>query len=375
MTSPPPPPDPFASLGLDAARVRTAADFHESYARFVQNTEQGRDDFAALVEAASAYRLAGQWRLLVAPKRGVELLLESASVLDRADLMYGHYLRASLAPDTARDRLSSWTDQLLRTDGRPHDEPGPPAREPDEILGHVQQQAYLLLACAALTTPGSSQATELRSFADRSPHRDGVVPMGSMAMPVRTFWNLALNMLSPETESAARSYAGTLTELSRAYARTVDLARANTRTWSNAAAPIDVTDLDLIGTVAMGVRRFDQHRMRGLLLRDGVELPAVARVQLNLGMEVARPDGPGWPPDLDGPERPDGPSNPPGVPPNPSDPRGQGNPDGPADTDASVSTTDPADGRGVQRRRGVQHGLGDPKRGRRGGGNGGFGSL
>ncbi|MFD5537400.1 hypothetical protein ACFWIJ_05985 [Streptomyces sp. NPDC127079] len=311
MSSPPPGPplpDPLDSLRLDAEQVSTAADFHESYARLVlQNTDQRRDDFeAALIEAASAYRLAGQWRLLVDPVVGVKLLLTSASLLDQADLMYGSFLHASLAPDRVRDKSDAWTRRLLRTDGRPYDEPAAPtvvgaypagerpapAREPDAILDHVQQQTYLLLACAALTTPGSRQATQLRAFAARSSHRAGVVPMGSMAVPVRTFWGLALDMLSPEDESAARSYAGTLTELSRAYARTVDLAMANTLTWFNAAAPIDVADLDVIGTVAMGVRRFGLDRMQGLLLTDGVELPDVALVPLDLGREVADLDVP-----------------------------------------------------------------------------------
>ncbi|MFJ3798427.1 hypothetical protein ACIPSJ_19320 [Streptomyces sp. NPDC090088] len=279
MTSPPPGP-----LRLDADRMRTAADFHEAYGHLVEPDEGEDGDFKALVEAASAYRLAGQWRLLTERAPGVELLLHAAWLFSRAGLAYGAYLRAALAPDRYGDQLDSWTERLLRTAGQRHG-----ASE------HVQQQTYLLLACARLTTPGSAQAAELRSFATGSPHRDGVVPVGSMAMPVRTFWGLALDMLSPEDGPAARRYARTLAELSRAYARTVDLAMANTLTWFNAAAPIDVADLDVIGTVAMGVQHFGLNRIQGLLT-TGTELSAVALVPLDLGMSVASPERPPRPP-------------------------------------------------------------------------------
>ncbi|WP_406438711.1 hypothetical protein OHB00_28145 [Streptomyces sp. NBC_00631] len=300
MTSP-----PLDPLQLDADQVRNAADFHEAYAHFVMRDAEAADGDleAALIEAASAYRLAGQWRLLVDRKGGVALLLRAAALFSRVGLMYGAYLEASLAPDRVRDRLDAWTALLLRTDGQPQRAADPAFEEhqADKFLGHVQQQTYLLLACAALTTPGSGQAEELRSFASRSPHRDGVVPMGSMGVPVRTFWGLALNMLSPDDEPAARTYADTLTELSRAYARTVDLAMANTLTWFNGAAPIDVADLDVIGTMAMGIQHFGRGRMRDLL--DATELPAVALVPLDLGMQVAPPPPDGRPnlnrPELD----------------------------------------------------------------------------
>ncbi|MER5792175.1 hypothetical protein [Streptomyces sp. NPDC001980] len=296
MTSPSPDP-----LQLDAGQVRNAADFHEAYAHFVMGNVEAEDGDAeaALIEAASAYRLAGQWRLLVDRKGGIALLLRAASLYSRAGLMYGAYLEASLAPVRVRDRRDAWTAQLLRTAGRPQSAAGPAFEElrSDRFLGHVQQQTYLLLACAALTAPRSEQAAELRSFATRSPHRDGVVPMGSMGMPVRTFWGLALNMLSPDDGPAARTYADTLTGLSRTYARTVDLAMANTLTWFNGAAPIDVADLDVIGTMAMGVRHFGRARMQDLL--DTTELPAVALVPLDLGKEMVPPDDP----DLDRPTR------------------------------------------------------------------------
>ncbi|MFF5147761.1 hypothetical protein ACFY6U_50025 [Streptomyces sp. NPDC013157] len=283
-------------LGLRAEQAGTAADFHEAYGRLVE-PDQENADFKALVEAASAYRLAGQWRWLVEQDAGVELLLHAASLFTRAGLTYGAYLSASLAPVSHGDQLDSWVERLLRTAGQRHRESEPLVElgledhRPDDILGHVQQQAYLLLACALLTTPGSPQATELRSFATESPHRDGVVPMGSMAMPVRTFWGLAVDMLSPEDSEAARRYADTLAELSRAYARTVGLAMANTLTWSNGAAPIDVADLDVIGTTAMGTRHFGRRRMRVLLAT--AELPDLALVPLDLGLEVVDvPDPP-----------------------------------------------------------------------------------
>ncbi|MGW2614627.1 hypothetical protein [Streptomyces sp. NPDC001500] len=278
-------------LGLDADQVLTAADFHEAYGRLVEPAGENGDDFKALIEAASAYRLAGQWRLMaepapgVVPNAGVDLLLHAASLFFRAGLTYGAYLGASLAPDEYRHRLGSWTELLLRSAGQRRGE------NDHRLLDHAQQQTYLLLACAVLAAPGSKQAAALKGFADRSPHRFGVLPLGSLAMPVRMFWSLAVDLLSPEDAEAPGRYAGTLTELSRAYARTVDLARANARTWSNAAAPVDVADLDVIGAVAMGARHFGPDWMQELL--DITDLPAVALVPLDLGRRVAAPVPPG----------------------------------------------------------------------------------
>ncbi|MFK0158331.1 hypothetical protein ACIQVK_40475 [Streptomyces sp. NPDC090493] len=170
-------------LGLHAEQVGTAADFHEAYGSLVE-PDQENDDFKALVEAASAYRLAGQWRLLVERDAGVGLLLHAASLFTRAGLTYGAYLSASLAPASCRDQLDPWKERLLRSAGQQRGESellvelGLADHQPDDILGHVQQQTYLLLACALLAPPGSPQATELRSFASESPQGTASFPWG-----------------------------------------------------------------------------------------------------------------------------------------------------------------------------------------------------
>ncbi|MFE6094707.1 hypothetical protein ACFQ7M_22480 [Streptomyces massasporeus] len=292
MASPPSDFSPLGPLQLSAEQVSTAADFHESYARLVLNEAEsdGRPGSHALIEAASAYRLAGQWRLLVDPRRAVqEALDEAADLFTRAGLTFGAYLRASLAPrEVERSTRDNWTRRLLTQNaGR---------RGPDDLLDHPQQQAYLLLACAMLAGEDPAARDRLSGFATESPHRLGVVPVGSLAMPVRMFWGLALNLLEEDVDRAADSYAATLSELARAYAKSVDLAMANELTWFKAAAPVDVADLDVIGAMAMGVRRFGEVRMRRLLADAAGEVSAVAEVPLNIGMEVARPRGPHLPP-------------------------------------------------------------------------------
>ncbi|MEU3490766.1 hypothetical protein [Streptomyces massasporeus] len=287
MASPPSDFSPLGPLQLSAEQVSTAADFHESYARLVlQEAESdGRPGSHALIEAASAYRLAGQWRLLVDPGRAVRgALAQAADLFTRAGLTFGAYLRASLAPrGVERSTRDNWTRRLLTQNaGR---------GGPDDLLDHPQQQAYLLLACAMLAGEDPAARDRLTGFATESPHRVGVVPVGSLAMPVRMFWGLALNLLE-EGERSAESYAATLAELSRAYAKSVDLAMANERTWFKAAAPVDVADLDLIGATAMGVRRFGEVRMRRLLADVAGDVSAVAKVPLNIGIRVAGPPGP-----------------------------------------------------------------------------------
>ncbi|MFF8015924.1 hypothetical protein [Streptomyces sp. NPDC007929] len=287
MVSPPSDFSPLEPLRLSAEQVSTAADFHEAYARLVLGEAESdeRPGAPALIEAASAYRLAGQWRLLVEPRRAVRgALAQAAGLFTRSGLTFGAYLRASLAPrGVERPTSDGWTRRLLTE--------GPGTSEPDGLLDHPQQQTYLLLACAMLAGDDPAARDRLTAFATESPHRVGVVPVGSLAMPVRTFWGLALNLLE-DGDRAAESYAATLAELSRAYAKSVDLAMANELTWSKAAAPVDVADLDVIGVVAMGVRRFGGRTMRRLLAETVGELPAVARVPWAIGMTVARPPGP-----------------------------------------------------------------------------------
>ncbi|MFF0004595.1 hypothetical protein ACFYQT_14305 [Streptomyces tibetensis] len=295
MAAPPPGPSPLVPLRLSDEQVATAADFHESYARTVlaEARSAGGPSTEALIEAASAYRLAGQWRLLVAPDRAVrETLAQAADLFTEAGLAYGAYLRASLAPrEVERSTRDSWTRQLL-LHGTPRNTDDAVRRETDALLDHPQQQTYLLLACAMTADEDPAARDRLTAFATTSPHRVGVVPVGSLAMPVRMFWGLALNLLDEDSGHAAASYAATLSELSRAYARSVELAMANKLTWSKAAAPVDVADLDVIGAVAMGVRRFGEVRMRRLLADVAGELSAVAEVPLNIGIRVAGPPGP-----------------------------------------------------------------------------------
>lgn len=303
---------PLGPLQLSREQVRTAADFHEAYGQLVlreaetppkgvESDATGRTRPDVLVEAASAYRLAGQWRLLIDPPRARDVLLTAARLLTRAELTFGAFLEASLVPDQVTGRTRErWMTRLLREGG--------PTSGTGDPLDYAQQQTYLLLACAALSRRGSEEAAALTYFATRSPHRVGVVPVGSLSMPVRMFWNLALYLLradAPDGEradqSSARAYFGTLAELSGAYARTVDLAMANELTWFNAAAPIDVADLDLIGTTAMAVRRFGPITMDRLLRDVSPDLSAVARVPLDLGMELASPPPPQVPPVGPGP--------------------------------------------------------------------------
>jgi hypothetical protein len=297
MASPPSDPSPLRPLQLSAAQVALAADFHEAYARLVlaEADSARRPSSDVLVEAASAYRLAGQWRLLVDPRQAVRgALTQAADLFTEAGLTFGAYLQASLAPrKVEQPTRETWTRRLLLR-GTPRSTSDATRREADDLLDHPQQQAYLLLACAMLAGDDPQARDTLTGFATESPHRFGVVPVGSLAMPVRMFWGLALNLLE-EGDRSAESYAATLSELSRAYAKSVDLAMANELTWFKAAAPVDVADLDVIGATAMGVRRFGEGRMRRLLADVARELPAVAKVPLNIGMKVAR-QGPHIPP-------------------------------------------------------------------------------
>jgi hypothetical protein len=68
----------------------------------------------------------------------------------------------------------------------------------------------------------------------------------------------------------------------------MELARANEYCWRNAAAPVDVGDVDIIGMTVIASRRFGLDRISDALDEQLSRSPYAARAVLEIAMEYAR---------------------------------------------------------------------------------------
>jgi hypothetical protein len=124
-----------------------------------------------------------------------------------------------------------------------------------EALRHPQQQAYLLLAGAGSPTAAEAFPDLLRNVMYQSPNRDGVLPVGSLGTPVRRFWAIAQALASGDSYEV-NTIGRHLAAMANSYAETMSLAQVNRYVWANAAAPVDVGDLDIAGIAALSARRY-----------------------------------------------------------------------------------------------------------------------
>src|SRR5207249_2257030 len=121
--------------------------------------------------------------------------------------------------------------------------------------------------------------------ADQSPHRRGVVPIGSLGTPMRVYWDISRHLLESSDERAAVGVARDIAGMSRSYAEKIDSAMVNQKLWFNAAAPVDVGDIDISAITMIAARRLGFDRMRARLRSTANNLSPVARIPVELAIE------------------------------------------------------------------------------------------
>jgi hypothetical protein len=124
--------------------------------------------------------------------------------------------------------------------------------------------------------------------AARSPHRDGVVPIGALGTPIGRYWRFALNLMRPPEPGTEemRDAENSLAYMCSEYARSIESAMVNSRLWKNAAAPVDVGDVDLACMVSLMVRAWGQDVVVRLLEELSSRLPPIAAIPLRIGLEL-----------------------------------------------------------------------------------------
>jgi hypothetical protein len=272
-------------LQLDSHQIEVAVDFFEAYASFIQSSSSEVTGENALVDAASSLRTAGQWAMLLDVQRAMDLFEASARIWHQMGYGYGSFLFAAFAPSQlSRQEMADQVAQLAqavsqgRTRSLEYQLPAP--------LLHPQQQVYLLLAETGMYRQMDLPREILSLFADRSPHRRGVAPVGSLGTPLRVYWNIARHFLDRDDERTAALVAHDLAGMATSYAESIDSAMANQRLWFNAAAPVDVGDTDTAAIAMIAARRLGAELAITHLqsVTDGLE--PIARVPLELAIEM-----------------------------------------------------------------------------------------
>jgi hypothetical protein len=286
-------PQHLQTLQLQPNQVGIAADFFESYASFILSSSAEVTDERTLADAASSLRAAGQWAMFLDPERAVRLFTASAEIWHRIGHGFGTFLLAAFAPDKLdRDEMISRLAPLAQPYIGRRTGFSEPQELPEPLL-HPQQQVYLLLAETGLSRQMDLPARILRPFADQSPHRRGVVPIGSLGTPMRVYWDIARHFLDEEDDQTATLVARDLADMARTYAETIDSAMANQRLWFNAAAPVDVGDIDTAAIAMIAGRRLGFNLTREHLQSAANDLESIERVPVELAIEMIERYQPG----------------------------------------------------------------------------------
>jgi hypothetical protein len=290
------------SMQLNPDQAFASVEFLESYANLClseiqERSGEGDDVWTATVDAATALREAGQWALCVDPQRGFRLLDRAGDLFLQAGYAFGTYLKVVASYWSVDPPMRELRVQLERLEqiawpspppegqqaGRP---PEPPAAD---ALAHPQQQAYLLLAAAGSRPVAEEFGQPLRRLALESPHRAGVVPVGALGMPIRRFWAIAAAVLGIG-DLGTQVVATHISALLARYAESIELAMTNEYLWQNAAAPVDLGDIDIMGTFVIASRAFGSDAMADALMSRLPDDSYPARAQAEMAMEVAAAD-------------------------------------------------------------------------------------
>jgi hypothetical protein len=201
--------------------------------------------FAVTADAASAFREAAQWLILVDTARARTALQLSADLFLQLGQPFGLFL-AGMA--------NAWWpwhvamgDAGLQSLSSVHSGEG--ALElPMPAVRHPQQQAYLVVAAAVM--PAFDQHERLDRLMEQSPHGRGNLPVGALGIPIHRFWTVAMQ-LSRGTGASVETIARHVEAIGRQYAEAIESAQVNEHLWRHAAAPVEVGDLDIVGIASL----------------------------------------------------------------------------------------------------------------------------
>lgn len=287
---------------VESAEIRSSMDRDDAIAE--ERTGEAGTHAAGMVaaeiplaDAASALREAGQWLLYLDPAAGRDSLRDAAALYSRLGFPYGYYLHVvtgSWAADPPMPLFKAALEELRHVstpdaEGNERDAnmPREVERRLKEALRHPQQQAYLLLASAGSPAVAEAFPDHLQDAIYQSPNRDGVLPVGSLGTPVRRFWAIAQALASGDPQEV-KTIARHLAAMANSYAETMSLAQVNGYLWANAAAPVDVGDLEIAGIAALSAHRYGAQALLEAMAVSAVSETGMAPVRA--GIDLATED-------------------------------------------------------------------------------------
>jgi hypothetical protein len=247
---------------------------------------------------ASTYRLASQYAALVDMPLSMDLAIRASLAYLEAGLPFGFFLATGLLDDSIL-RNPELTPRLFRLLSRVNAEPA----STDPV-----QQAYLLLALASRPWLRRQLQLSPDDMLNRLGAHD-LHPVGPQSAPLAAYLTLARTMLSNETSEVPDERQGQekeqpvdeaadtgisvmahqLADIGRSQAASLRLTMRNQYLWRNAAAPVNIVDLEQVALYGLAMRtggywseRLLQRTTSNLEDNDALaELPAWACREMN----------------------------------------------------------------------------------------------
>lgn len=260
-------PNVLEHLGLPAAVPAAQTSFFWGYARML---ERGQSDDAQGVWArlanpgqpwlgsaaiASSYRLAAQFAALVDMPLALALAVHAGLEYLKAGAPFGLFLLTGLLDDKIL-RDSSVLSTLISPLSEPVAQPG---------LADPVQQTYMVLAAASRPwLRGLLRQSVDQPIDDMVEHlaAHDLHPIGPQSIPLATYLTYARTMLSDQPgrltdgagERTLAEIAGQLAEMGRIQAIRLRATMRNNFLWQNAAAPVNVIDLEYVAMCGLAMR-------------------------------------------------------------------------------------------------------------------------
>ncbi|MFI7587882.1 hypothetical protein ACIB24_12485 [Spongisporangium articulatum] len=283
--------DHLPELGIEPQRAAAAVSFLEGYGRLCEaelaEMEPGSETFwRTATDGASAYREASQWAAILEDPRLPGLMAKAATLYTATGQAFGWFLsvagrrwRTSPEAPVQREHL----EQLATALGLAQFEVSVPSP-----LRHPQQQAYAFLALAGWDGLELSHDFVLDRIAADPSGRLGTAPVGALGVPLRDYWAMGAALLGRDRDGV-RTVARTLAAMGNRYAVSVELARVNSYLWRNAAAPVDVVDMDMLAISMIAADSYGRGRLREAVAseQDRREMSPLARTPLDVAVQVA----------------------------------------------------------------------------------------
>jgi hypothetical protein len=302
--------DGLSPLDIGLTEAARTADLFESYATYAageiaSSPEETR--WQAAVDAASAYRTAGQWALLIDPLRARRLLLNAAENFF-STYGYSAFLRAVAGlpprnvlgdsqqllalnpqplPPATEEVAPGHQDDLNSFDDGEEGEAEGDSEDMQPSLQYPQQQAYLLLALSAERELPRQARNDLLAVSQHVGRMHEGHAIGSVGLPLWRFWRAAQLLLEGRLAELA---AEVLVPLDHRYTDVTRGAQSNSYLWNNAASPVDVVDLEIVGLTALAVYRFDAGAVQEATGRGGMSPAMTDLIQHGVRLASAGDD-------------------------------------------------------------------------------------